>query len=282
MQRSFRYGLFFSLLLIAILTVSGAEAAKKTVAVMPLENISGYSEYRVAEVMSEQLIHVFAESGAYTVVERSQLGSAIKEIGFQSTGAVDQSQAIELGQMTGAQYSIVGKVTMAQVVENQVGTLFDQILRGSSKWTGKYKGKIAVNIRVIDNKTGENVLSTVVEGSKAGNDKLVAFNEACKEAAGKVLNELQKKNPLTGSVLDVENDEMYIDIGAPSGIRVGDILEVVREGRAITNREGKVIAVKHTSLGRVKVIEVDAEYSICRILESSDTVVRGDIVKKED
>ena len=256
------------------------EAAKKSVAVMPLENISGYTAHRVAEIMTEQIIAALNHSGAYVVAERTQLGTAMKEIGFQSTGAVNPEEAIQLGQMIGAQYSLVGKVTMAEVVDNPTGTIADIFIRGASKWTGRYRGKVSMNIRFIDNKTGENILTIQTEGAKAGSDASVALHEACKEAAKKVLEQLIEKNPMIASVLDVEGGVMYIDQGAAAGLHVGDVLEIVREGNAVTNREGKVIAVKQIHLGKARVEQVEAEYSICRILDNEESMRRGDLAKR--
>ena len=280
MQRAFRWSWFLSILTLFLSVVIPCEAAKKSVAVMPMENISGYTEQRVAEIMTEQVIMALNRSGAYVVAERIQLGAAMQEIGFQSTGAVDPSQAVQLGQMIGAQYSLVGKVTMAEVVENPTGSVMDIFIRGSSKWAGRYRGKVSMNIRFIDNKTGENVLTIQAEGAKAGNDRSVALHEACKEAAEKALASLVEKNPMIASVLDVEGDVMYIDQGAEAGLHVGDVLEIVREGKAVTNREGKVIAVKQLHLGKVKVEQVELEYSICRILDNAENMRRGDLAKR--
>ncbi len=280
MKHIMRWRLFLSVLMLLLGVSLTGEAAKKSVAVMPLENISGFTEQRVAEIMTEQVIAALNRSGAYIVAERTQLGTAMQEIGFQSTGAVDATQAVQLGQMIGAQYSLVGKVTMAEVVENSTGTIVDIFVRGSSQWTGRYRGKVSMNIRFIDNKTGENILTLQTDGAKAGNDRAVALHEACKEAANKALTELLKKNPMIASVLDVEGDVMYIDQGADAGLRVGDVLEIVREGKAVTNREGKVIAVKQITLGKAKVEKVEAEYSICRILNHAESMQRGDLAKR--
>lgn len=280
MKQIVRWSLFLSVLILLLGVSLTGEAAKKSVAVMPMENISGYTEQRVAEIMTEQVIVALNRSGAYIVAERTQLGAAMQEIGFQSTGAVDTAQAIQLGQMIGAQYSLVGKVTMAEVVENSTGAIVDIFVRGGSQWTGRYRGKVSMNLRFIDNKTGENILTIQAEGAKAGNDRSVALHEACKEAAGRALSELLKKNPMIASVLDVEGDIMYIDQGADAGLRVGDVLEIVREGNAVTNREGKVIAVKQIPLGKVKVEKVELEYSICRILDHADSMRRGDLAKR--
>ena len=89
-------------------------AAKKVVAIMPLENVSGYETEKVAEIMTEQLIVAVHSSGIYTVVERTQLGAILREQGFQNT-AVDPSKAVELAKLSGADYTMLGKVTMAVV-----------------------------------------------------------------------------------------------------------------------------------------------------------------------
>ena len=106
------------LTLTIICSLNFCAAARKSVAVMPLENISGYTEQQVAEIMTEQLIVAIHTSGAYTVVERTQLGTVIKEQGFQNI-AVDPATAVKLGKLIGADYSILGKVTMA-LVENNI------------------------------------------------------------------------------------------------------------------------------------------------------------------
>ena len=280
MKKALRWSLILSVFMLLFGVALTGEAAKKSVAVMPMDNISGFTEQRVAEIMTEQVIVALNRSGAYIVTERAQLGAALREIGFQSTGAVDPSQAIRLGQMTGADYSLVGKVTMAEIVNNPTGSILDMFIYGGSKWTGRYRGKVSMNIRFVDNKTGENVLTLQAEGAKAGNDRAVILHEACKEAAGKLLAELLEKNPLIAYILDAEGDILYIDQGADAGLHVGDVMEIVREGKAVTNREGRVIAVKHMSLGRAKVEKVEAEYAICRILESESPIRRGDLAKR--
>ena len=110
--------------LMILCTLSYCSAARKIVAVMPLENVSGYSEEKVAEIMTEQLIVAIHSSGGYTVVERPQMGAVLREQGFQNI-AVDPSQAVELGKLSGADYTMVGKVTMALVEANPTAGAVD-------------------------------------------------------------------------------------------------------------------------------------------------------------
>ena len=73
-----------TLMFTILFSAESGEAAKKTVAIMPMENISGYHEANVAEIMTEQLIVVIQNSQQYGVVERTQLGTVMREQGFQN------------------------------------------------------------------------------------------------------------------------------------------------------------------------------------------------------
>ena len=55
-----------------------AEAAKKVVAIMPMENVSGYTQANVAQIMTEQLISVIHNSGQYNVIETTQRGAVMR------------------------------------------------------------------------------------------------------------------------------------------------------------------------------------------------------------
>lgn len=262
-------------------------AAKKSVAVMPLENVSGYSEYKVAEIMTEQLIVAIQASGTYTQVERAQLGAVIREQGFQNI-AVDTSKAVELGKLMGADYSMLGKVTMATVGNNPTATAVAQIggLIGLGElgaaaefYVHQFKGKIAFEFRFVDNETGEVVLAKTVEGSKSGATVTDAFNNACKTAAENFLKELDGLNPFRARVADVHGSDVYIDQGSDSGLRRGETLIVAREGAPIVVN-GRVVAMRQTEIGKVKVVEVNADYAVCRASDKTSGIQKGDVVKR--
>ena len=265
-----------------------AEAAQKKVAVMPFENVSGSNERRVAEIMTDQVTVALANSGTYTVLERTQLAQIIKEINFQWSGVVDPNQAIEFGKMSGADYTLVGKVLMASVFQNTTQNIYNNLLRGYLGGYGnpyknfipKFKGKVTLDIRLIDNTTGQLVFAKVVEGSKSGNDKASCLNAACQEAAENVLIEVQSINPFTATVLDAENGTVYIDKGFDSGIRKGEILVVFREGRPIKDTNGQIIAVKTSEVGKIRVMEVNSNHAICKIVSGGDNISRNAKVKR--
>lgn len=272
--------------LLIICSLNFCEASKKIVAVMPLENVSGYAEEKIAEIMTEQLIVAIHSSGGYTVVERPQMGAILREQGFQNI-AVDPSQAVELGKLSGAQYTMVGKVTMALVEPNptamavaQIGALFQlgDIGTLAGQYVHKFKGRIGFEYRFVDNTTGEIIIAGTAEGSKSGSSEEDALNNACKNAAENFLKQLDVTNPFRARVAAIDGADIYLDQGSEAGLRAGETLQVVREGSPIVVN-GKIVAVKQTELCKIKVVEVYSDYALCRA-ENSGTVHKGDIVRR--
>ena len=280
----------FFIAVIAVVTVCSlnfCEAAKKSVAVMPLENVSGYNEEKVAEIMTEQLIVAIYSAGTYTVVERAQLGAILREQGFQNI-AVDPSQAVELGKLSGADYTLVGKVTMAVVETNPTATAvatigsalgIEEISATAGNFIHKFKGKIGLEYRLVDNTTGEIITAKAIEGNKSGSSVAAAFNNACKNAADNFLRDLDSINPFRARIAEISGSNIYIDQGADSGIKVGETLLVVRETSPIIVN-GKIVDMKQSEVGKIKVVEVHADYALCKSDSFMNSIHKGDVVKR--
>ena len=274
-------------LILCLCFTSNSEAAKKVVAVMPLENISGYNEYRVAEIMTENLMVEIQNSGNYTVTERTQMGAVLKEQGFQN---LTSSNPVEMGEMTSADYTVVGKVTMAAITKNTSGDVLGNFINrlggGNSliSQAGAYvhhlKAKVEMDVRFIDNKTGEVIFARTFEGSKSGQDAKIALNGACKVAAQNFLREMQGTNPFAARVAEISGDMIYIDEGSESGLRKGETLVVARESSPIVIK-GRIVGMKSNNVCKIKVIEVNSDYSICKADSNTSTIKKGDIVRRE-
>ena len=268
--------LVFTILLPA---VSG-ETAKKTVAIMPMENISGYNAANVAEIMTEQLIVVIQNSQQYGVVERVQMGTVMREQGFQNIASND---AVEMGAFNGSDYSVIGKVTMATVTVNQTKSLLGALFKDDDGLVGNLvnarKAKVELDVRFVDNRTGEVVFAKTFSGSKSGQNDAMALSGACKVAAENFLKELQSTNPFMARVADTSGNEIYIDRGSDSGLRKGETLVVARESKPIIVN-GKIVGMKSNEICRIKVVEVFEEYSVCRA-DKSNVIRQGDVVRRD-
>lgn len=279
--------------LIFCMTVS-AEAAKKVVAVMPFENVYGYNTENVAEIMTEEIMIALQNSGKYSVVERDQMAKILQEQGFQNIAA-DPDTAVEIGKLIGANYSLIGKVTLAALEKNPARGIVESILSNISRssdhdygidlsttaggFVNGLKGKVSVDIRFVNNETGELVFAKSFSGSKTGSTPEAALYSSCKAAAAEFLKEITAN--FMGRVADISGNEIYIDRGSDSGLTKDIELSVVRETSPI-EVNGKIVGMKTIPVGKVKVIEVNLEYSVCKIIstEKGKKIQKGDIVKR--
>ena len=283
--RLFKKFFVATLAAVIVCSLNFCEAAKKTIAVMPLENVSGYSDQRVAELMTEQLLVAIHSSGSYTVVERTQMGTVIKEQGFQNL-MTDPNKATELGKLAGSDYTLVGKVTMAVVGDNPaaktasaLGNAFGlgQIGQMADGFVKKFKSRVQLEVRFVDVQTGEIIIAKTLEGTKTGTTQLEALNAACQNAAENFLKELDSVNPFRARIAEISGEDVYIDRGSLDGLRKGETLIVAREGAPIVVN-GKIVAVKQTEVGKIKVVEVNSDYAVCK--KQSGEIHKGDVVKR--
>ena len=274
------FGAVAVMLLMFCITVS-VEAAKKVVAIMPLENVSGYNASNVAQIMTEQLINVIHNSGQYSVIETTQRGAVMRQQGFEN---IVGGQEVDFGNQTNSDYTVVGKVIMATITQNQtknlIGALFGNQGNNNAlmNLANGRKAKIELDVRFVDNKSGQVVFSKTFTGSKSGQNDAMALSGACREAAENFLKELQGVNPMMARVAEIYGDKIYIDQGSASGLREGETLIISREGAPIVVN-GKIVDMRRDDICKAKVIEVNADYSICKA-DKTSAVQKGDVVRR--
>lgn len=274
MFKIFRLSIAFVLMFLTVSMFSTCRAAKPTLAVLKIDNAS-YSE--ISELMHSKLLIEFQNSGRFLLVERDQLAQILREQGFQSL-AVDPSQAVEIGKLAGAKYTLFNRVSSAACYQNEANAIGQVLLKGNLG--NAYKGKVTLECRIIDNEKGILLFSTVVNGTKSGASAADAINGACIEAAQNAVKAFDKANPLVARVADFIEDVIYIDAGLDDGLKLGEKLIIMREGRPI-EIDGKIVGMTETEIGHAKVTAVHGEYSVCRVTNGAGHVQKGDIVKRE-
>lgn len=275
-----RYTKILMLMMLSLLVMAFSAtcfAAKKVVAVTGVEySSSAYMGRRAAADFESQLVTVLVDSGRYDVVERNQLNYVVRELGLQSSGMISGNTAIKFGQMTGADYTVVGNVIAADVQR------FDNYL-----YKG-HKAKVKFNFKFIDNKTGMIKIAKIVEGSdtvsefeNSNPDKNILLSGAVNDASKKIVEMINRLNVLTGVVAAINNDKVYIDIGSDAGAHVGEKYILYREGNVVTHPvTGEIITVEEDYFGQLKVVEVNSNYSVCEIVKAKKDVQKGDKIKR--
>lgn len=277
MKKTMRIILSLLLLAVAFLGCFSCEAAKKTVAVTAVENTVGNSYGRqAAQDLEAALTTILVQSGNYNVVERGQLDHVLRELNLHSTGLISGDTAIQFGNMVGADYTIVGNIMLADFER------FNNYL-----YKG-HKAKVKFNFKFIDNKTGVVEVAEIVEGSDTVSefentypDRNIMLANAAGDVAKKITGMLDKINPLSGIIVNVNGDQAYIDIGGNNGVRKGDTFIIYKEGKIIKHPvTGKIITVQKENIGVLKIDEVEADYAVGKISKQKGNITTGAHVKR--
>lgn len=266
------------LLTMVLLTVAFVcQAAPKVVAVTQVtDRTNSYSGQRVAADLESQLIAILVQSGVYTVVERSQLDSVVKEMGLGSTGMIDASTAVEFGRLTGSDYTVVANIIGADV------QFFNNML-----YKG-HKAKVKLNFKFIDNTTGVIKIAEVLEGSNTVTeletmypDKDIMLSGAANDVAKKVVERINELNPVTGTIISVSGNSVYVDLGSDMGVKVGQKYTIYREGKVLIHPVTKeILGVEEQNLGILEITEVKPNYSLGEIKKSRGAVTVGAMIKR--
>lgn len=161
--------MFKRLLLVLLLIASGAALADRPVlGVAEFRNESGAVWWRggVGWELSGMLANELAAINAFTVVERSHIESVIREQNLGASGRVRPDTAAQIGQLTGAQYIVLGTVTSYSEDTRRTGGGLSY--RGIGVGGSRTESYLAVDLRVVDVNTGEIAYVRTVEGRSTG------------------------------------------------------------------------------------------------------------------
>ncbi len=116
--------------------------------------------------LSGMLSNELAATKAFNVVERNMLEAALNEQDLAASGRIAQGTAAQIGQLTGAQYLVMGTVTSYE--ENTAGTGGGIGYKGFRIGGNKSEAYIAVDLRVMNSTTGELEYVRTIEGTSSG------------------------------------------------------------------------------------------------------------------
>ena len=164
-------------------------------------------------------------------------------------------------------------------------------------------GKFTADVIFSAISSGEPLFSQTFEVRQTGQTADEALDKACKEFSEGILTEAEQKLPtdkpaatpeptpaptpttptapqdFLAKVGDMMGDMIYIDKGTASGIQIGDKLTIIRSAGDIVI-DGKVVGKKEMEIGKAEVVEVNENYSACKVTSKNGDVKQGDIVRK--
>jgi hypothetical protein len=205
------------------------ESRKMRVAVMSFDAPSAAQPQmqQVNQAVGEMLNKRLDQSGAYQLVDQNEVDRVLQS--RQQTGPVDAPTAARIGRSLGADAVIIANVTPvtgeakakdAKAKEDQGAAAF-----GARRANAPAGAVVSLSAAAIDTRTSARM--AVARGRASVSDSV-------EQVANQLESQLQRKTGrLQGMVTDVNASILSINIGSQAGLRVGDVLEVVRDGRVM-------------------------------------------------
>jgi curli biogenesis system outer membrane secretion channel CsgG len=162
-----RHALAF-VLLASTGTVHGADAGKPVLAVLKFQDESGMMPLQggVGRVLTNIIGTELAARDAFTVVERRKLAAVLEEQDLAQSGRLKPGEGARIGQLTGAQYLVMGTITAYE--DNEKTEVSGGMFRKSKVENVSGGAYLAVDLRVVDTTSGEVAFARTIEGRTAG------------------------------------------------------------------------------------------------------------------
>ena len=273
-------------------------------------------EVDVGKGISDLLVKYLVKDGSYSVIERKAMDKILAEQNFSNSDRANPNSAAKIGKLLGVDAIIVGSITQFGNDTKNTGVGgggggFGGFGLGGFKHS-KSKAIVALDARIVDIDTGE--ILAVAEGKGESSRESTSLTggggnwhgfgaggvdfgssdfqntiigEAVKAAvetmstgviAGK--DKLVARTIVVeGLVAAVDGGQVILNVGAKAGVKVGDQLSVERVSKEIKDpATGKVLRRMSTSIGMVKVTDVDDVSSVCSVVSGAGFKT-GDAVK---
>lgn len=287
----------------AILDAAEESGAKPRVAVLEFKNKAPQGWGQVGGAAQDILISELVKKGKYTVIDRERLTAILKEKDLSLSGDIDPKTAVKAGKLLGVEYVIVGSVTEFGSVKSGattgwLGGRLPSVDVGTTRFTA------AIDARAISTTTGEIVWAgtaresttdarVFVAGAGGGAVDEAQADKVIRPVCAQLVAALEKTKLTTsglggssdasgiaGKIARVDAGEIYVNVGAEAGVQAGQVFQVVRKGKVITDPDtGEVLGADETKVGQIKVTAVKGpRLSLCSVV-SGDGFKAGDILK---
>ena len=210
-------------------------------------------KYSDADLLVGLMTDKLRRSGFFDVVERQGINEIAREINFDNSDWAKKDNVNKLGNISGAQYLVSGKLLMNK----------DGHRVGSSRYT--------LALRLCNINTGE-ILS-----SSTGQYDTV--DGAVEESVQKLTEEIHSL-PWTCRIAKVEPTVIFFNAGFSDNLKKGDVFSVVRIGDSIIDPvTGSVLGFAKEEVAKIRVEEIlENSLSKAKIISQKGEIKVGDIV----
>jgi curli biogenesis system outer membrane secretion channel CsgG len=219
----------------------------------------------------------------FSVVERDKLDLVLKEQGLAAGGALDPTTAAKVGKILGVKYIVVGGIDKFNIDNTGGG------IRSFGGIGGNVvQSKVTVSMRFVDATTAERVVSISADGEVKKGGGSFRGNSLSRESEWGIASETIQKAakavvekfttgdyvarvtgaaapPVVaeGKIIKVDGERAWINLGASSGVKVGDKYTIVSVGEALIDPDsGRKLGADEKQIGSGAVVDVQPEFAI--------------------
>jgi curli biogenesis system outer membrane secretion channel CsgG len=149
-------------LVIIFLLISAAAHASPTLSVRVFDNKAGEDAEAPAAAITDMMITELSKAKIFSILEREKLDYIAQEQKLAMSGVMDEQTAPKAGQLKGARYSMTGAITVYHYNAKAGAIYIPGIAGGAAAGKTAY---VTLDIRIIDNETGEVVYAAAEEGT---------------------------------------------------------------------------------------------------------------------
>ncbi|MCX8119020.1 MAG: hypothetical protein N3G78_13960 [Desulfobacterota bacterium] len=213
---------------------------KKKVAILDFENKTTYQEEMIGEAVAKRLADKLEATQRVVVLDKVVVSEGLKREGVNFDALTELPVMKQAHRSLGVQAFALGTVTDVSVLSSKASETSEE---ETSFATAK------IEVRLIDASTG-NLLKTFIgrspifgtresgEGSR-GKAVMRAIDLSLEDILDGFLRHLDYLD-WTTTIAKIEGENIYINAGRLSGLRVGDTLEIYEPGREIIHPTTKI------------------------------------------
>jgi hypothetical protein len=213
---------------------------RKKVVILDFENKTSYREEKIGDTVAKRLSERLEASQRVVVLDQEAVSERLAKEGFKVSTLTDSVAMKRAHESLGAQAFTFGTVTDVSLLSSKVSeTSDDEVSYATAK----------VEIRLIDASTG-NLLKTFIGRSPIfGTRETGEYNrnkailKAIEFSLDEILDGFLRQLDLlewSTTLAKIEGEDLYLNAGRLSGLRVGDVLEVFEPGKEIIHPATKV------------------------------------------
>ena len=272
-----------------------AGTKKASLAVMPFTFTAEVLEQKGDEIrlavkqfetsaLTNKFITALVNTRKFDIIERQRVDDLISEMQMSESGLMNPARAAKAGQMIGADYFLMGELSVFTVNVNW------RPIPNTSKFNRTVTAQIIVDMRIVDTRTSKIVAAD--KGEARWEVRTMHDAQVQTIFPAEMIDALQRQlcDSLTIKTIDgvypikiigFSGGVVSLNRGQGGGMEVGQVLEVYSEGEEMVDPDtGESLGSEEIKIGAIRVTEVLARFSKAVPLDGNVVLPNGAICRK--